>query len=263
MSVARRAAVLTIMAMAVAPPACNDEPPPLDQTPNIAVPPQRGDAEAQAADVLEPVEASAADADVDAAQPDALCTEPNLVGCWPFEGAVDDESPSALVPELLTDAAFDVGKKGQALKLGGDTQIVFGAEKALDLTVATVEAWAWRDVVSFGDDTVFDDDQRFTATIEQDGTLRCSTAATSARGGNVPIAKWMHIACVFDGTTIRAYVNGAEVGSAAGRIGAGASAGAAIGDNAPDGGQQFDGMIDSLRVFSVARTAAQIAAAAK
>jgi hypothetical protein len=69
------------------------------------------------------------------------------------------------------------------------------------------------------------------------------------------------VACVIDGTNGHVYLGGVEQSAAGGVIGASPASGAAIGGNAPSG-EPFIGAIDSFRVFRVARSAAQIAAAA-
>ena len=76
------------------------------------------------------------------------------------------------------------------------------------------------------------------------------------------MGQWVHLACVFDGTKILLYVNGVQVDMDNGHPQQSASGSEAVGGNAPSG-TPFIGAIDSLRVFKVARTAEQIAAAAK
>lgn len=230
--------------------------------PEINLPARRRDPGKGDAGVLEA--ADSGDVPVEAGPPpDPFCTEPDLALCLAFEGSLADGSPSALSPSTENGVAFVPGKKGEALKLDAPTEIRFAPADVIDVKAATVEAWVYRDPISFGDDTVFDADARFAMTVEQDGTLRCNTAIAAARGGEVPIAQWVHVACTFDGAKIAGYVNGMPAATASSAITTGPSAGAAIGDNAPEGGEQLLGMIDQLRVFSVARTAAQIAAAAK
>ena len=61
---------------------------------------------------------------------------------------------------------------------------------------------------------------------------------------------------------LHAYLDGVDVGSGPGAIGSAPTLGAAVGGNSPDG-EGFLGLIDSMRVFRVARTAAEISATAK
>lgn len=241
--------------------ACGSDPDSPD-LPEINLPSRTRDAGSDRGGVLEPVDSGTEPIDA-GPPPDPFCTEPDLVLCYAFEGSLVDGSPNALVAATSNGVTFAAGKKGQALKLDESTEIRFGFSDAFNVKAATVEAWVYRDPISFADDTVFDADARFAMTVEQDGTLRCNTSLAISRGGKVPIAQWVHVACTFDGAKITNYVGGVATGSAPSALAADPAAGAAIGDNSPEGGEQLLGMIDSLRVFSIARTPAQIAAAAK
>lgn len=223
---------------------------------------RRSDAGSDAAsNVLAPADGAAADT---GPPPDLFCYEPDLVLCFPFEDAVENRVATTpkLAPSQVDGVTFASGKTKRAAHFETASVISFAPSPLLEMQAATVEAWVNRDLLSFGNDTVFDDDARFAMTIENDGTLRCNTAGLNARGGNVDVETWVHVACVFDGATIKAYVSGNEVASIAGTIGTSTTTGAAIGDSAPNGGDGFTGEIDSLRVFKVARSAAQISAAA-
>jgi hypothetical protein len=202
---------------------------------------------------------SAPDAAVDAPTQAALCGAPDLVLCFGFEGAVVDGSPNALVP-AISGVSFVPGKSGQAGLFGPLSAVTFGASPAFELTAATIEAWVNLAANPPGDGVIFDDDNRASLTILADGTLLCKpTGVPSA--GKVAVGQWTHVACVFDGANVRAYVNGVEVGSGAGVIASSPASTAALGGNAPSG-EPFVGAIDSFRVFKVARSPAQIAAAA-
>lgn len=189
----------------------------------------------------------------------ALCSEPDLVLCFGFEGAVVDGSPNALVP-TLSGVSFVPGKSGQAASFGPLSAMRFAAAPAFEVTTATIEAWVKLAANPPGDGVVFDDDNRASLTILADGTLLCKPTGVPSTG-KVVVGQWSHVACVFDGANVRAYVNGTEVGSGAGVIGSSPTSTAAVGGNAPSG-EPFVGAIDSFRVFKSARTAAQITAAA-
>lgn len=231
-----------VLAAVLAASACEDPPRADDEAP-IGLPSRYRDAGEADAGVLDPIDAGVV--------PDAgerLCDEPDLVLCLDFEDTLADGSPSSLSPSEATEIRFAPGKHGRALELTDATVLRFDHAPALEVSTATVEAWVYRDVLSFGDDTVFDDEARFSMTIEQGGTLRCAGGPTSARGGTVPIATWTHVACTFDGTSIAAWVDGAKKAAAKGAPATNAETGAAVGAG-------FVGKIDALRVFSRALAA--------
>jgi hypothetical protein len=212
--------------------------------------------------VLEPIDSGPIDT---GPPPDPFCLEPGLVLCFTFDAAVENlvaTSPK-LTPAKVGEVTLVDGKKDMAAQFGVGSTLTFDHSPQLEMQAATIETWVNLDLASIGNDTIFDDDARFTMTIESDGTLRCNTPSATARGGKITVETWTHIACVFDGTAIEAYVDGVEVASVAGVVGSSSTTGAAIGDDAPDGGDGFTGELDSLRVFAVARSAAQISASAQ
>jgi hypothetical protein len=254
-------AIVAIAVLAAA--ACGEEKEPVP--PSIGLPSRspRGDAGADArSNILEPADTGPIDT---GPPPDPFCSESGLVLCFTFDDAVENLAVTTpkLVPSNVIDVSLVGGKKNKAARFDTGSAITFDYAPLLEMQAATVEAWVNRDLATFANDTVFDDDQRFAMTVEADGTLRCKAASAMARGGKVGIEQWVHVACVFDGTNIEAYVGGTEVASVAGAIGVSSTAAAAIGDDSPSGGEGFAGELDSLRVFNVARTPAQISAAAQ
>ncbi|MBL8877502.1 MAG: hypothetical protein JNG88_00155 [Phycisphaerales bacterium] len=72
--------------------------------------------------------------------------------------------------------------------------------------------------------------------------------------------QWIHVAAVYTGTSVRLYMDGALYRSPPlGHAGAGHFLPLYIGDD-PEGGVEFNGYIDELRIWSEARTSDQIAA---
>lgn len=197
-----------------------------------------------------------ADAAVSQAQ---LCSEPDLMLCFGFEGTVVDGSPAMLKP-AVSGLAFGPGKLGQAAMFGSASAMLFDAAPSLEVTTASVEAWIKRAPNPPGDGVIFDDDNRFSLTVLADGSVLCKPVAVISTG-KVVVDQWTHVACTFDGAQGHVYLDGVEQAAGIGVIGSSPASGAAVGGNAPSG-EPFVGAIDSFRAFRVARTAAQIASAA-
>src|SRR5262249_33613982 len=78
------------------------------------------------------------------------------------------------------------------------------------------------------------------------------------RAAVLPLNTWSHLAATYDGTTIRAYLNGAQAGTKAisGSITTSTNPLRIGGDSV--WGEYFNGLIDEVRVYNTALTAAQI-----
>ena len=207
-----------------------------------------------------PSDASTGAADGASTTP-VLCTASDLVLCFPFENSVTDKGPNAIAPAQSTNVTFVLGKDGRAAVFDATSAVRFGGNAAFDVTNATVEAWIKRTANPGGDGVIFDADGRFSLTLEPDGDVKCKTGNADVVAGKVTADVWAHVACTFDGAKLRVYIDGSLKDTDNGSIGSSPGSGAAIGGNAP-AGEPFLGAIDSLRVFKVARTAAEIAAAA-
>ena len=91
------------------------------------------------------------------------------------------------------------------------------------------------------------------ARIAGEGSSRGSSGATA-----VPVNTWTHLAATYDGTTLRLFANGTQVGSAAmsGTLVKSANA-LSIGGSLV-WGEYFEGLIDEVRIYNRALTAAEI-----
>ena len=87
------------------------------------------------------------------------------------------------------------------------------------------------------------------------------SGAVTATGGSVGTGAWYHVAATWDGALLRVFLDGAEVDQqpATGQLTA-PTDGIAIGA-APDGSNPFDGIVDEVRLATVARSAEWVAAA--
>ena len=165
------------------------------------------------------------------------------------------------------------GKNGGALSFNGTTSRVTVPDSAsLHLTTAmTLEAWvnpttvtkAWRDVIYKGNDNYYLEATSSTGSIPAavpDGGGIIGGVGKDAFGTTaITASTWTHLAATYDGTTVRLFVNGTQVATkaAAGSITTSTNPLQIGGDSIY--GQFFSGLIDDVRVYSTALTAAQIA----
>lgn len=195
--------------------------------------------------------------------PSKACNVSELAYCFTFEGSTDDVSPNGLKPATAIGVTFAPGRENQAASFTAASALRFAPNASFELPAnATIEAWIKRQNTGT-DAVVLDDDGRFSLTIDAAGNLLCKSSGGAATAIKlVPIEQWAHVACVVDAGTLRAYLDGIEISSGPGAIGSAPTLGAAVGGNSPEG-EPYLGLIDSLRVFRVARTPAQITEAAK
>ena len=199
---------------------------------------------------------------------DPCAPHEGLVACYRFEANLEDDSGEQ--NDLTGEGyGFGAGSSGSALSLDDASRMGAIADSSLDFTGAlTVEAWV--DPGQAQERWFVDHDNRWGIEIEEEGGFRCTvrvdldeeeTDGVEVSGGAA--AGWTHVACTYDGSQVVLYVEGTEVGSAAadGPIHAGDGAGFTVGRDAPDG-DSFVGLIDTVRVWSLARSAPQIACSA-
>lgn len=88
-----------------------------------------------------------------------------------------------------------------------------------------------------------------------------ATTTLIASSGSVSAGQWVHVAATYDGTTLRLFQDGVEVGSApkTGEISNSPAIPAWIGGNPSGAGDRpFDGRIDDVRIFGAALSAAEL-----
>ncbi len=106
--------------------------------------------------------------------------------------------------------------------------------------------WGLGSVSSYG--------QRLAAVLKTSSTTQIATSSTTITAG-----QWIFVAGVYNGSTLKVYQNGVEVGSVAltGTVSTSGSVGVRIGSN-PSNVDFFDGTIDEVAIFNKALTAAQL-----
>ena len=156
------------------------------------------------------------------------------------------------------------GKYGKALSFNGTSaRVTIPDSASLHLGSAmTLEAWVnpatttavWRDVIYKGDDNYYLEGTSDTGGRPAGGGTFGHVYGTSA----LPVNTWTHLAVTYDRATIRLFVNGIQVSSlaATGAIASSTNPLSIGGDSIY--GQYFSGLIDDVRVYNTALTAAQI-----
>jgi len=201
-----------------------------------------------------------------------LNVNPQLVAAYSF-----DEGTGTTVADLsghgnngtVSNATWaSAGKFGKALTFNGTTALVTIPDAPmLRLTAGmTLEAWVnpvinggWRDVIYKGNDNYYLEGSNSSG-FPGVGMTVGSTQAEAFGAASLPTNTWTFLAATYDGTTLRFYVNGTQVSSAA-RTGSIVTSFNALqigGDSIY--GQFFQGMIDEVRVYNVALSPAQLQA---
>ena len=196
-----------------------------------------------------------------------------LVGSWSFDeasGATVQDSSGRGNPGTISGSARVAGRFGGGLSFDGINDWVTVADSAsLDLTAAmTLEAWVrptalatiWRTVAI---KERLPGELAYALYANTDTTRPSGHVSTSQEFGlrgpaALPIGSWSHLATTWDGTTLRLFVNGTQVANAL-------VTGTALVSSNPlrFGGnavwsEWFAGLIDEVRLYSRALSAAEI-----
>jgi hypothetical protein len=199
---------------------------------------------------------------------------PGLVAAYAFEEGANTTTADAtgkLHTGTVSGATWTTaGRYGRALSFDGVNDWVTVADaNDLDLTNGmTLEAWVrpaalsgWKTVVlKEGSATTLayslyaNDSNPWPANTVRIGGADRSAVGTSA----LPLNTWTHLAATYDGAMLRLYVNGVQAGSR-GQTGniLPSTRALRIGGNAV-WGEYFNGVIDDVRVYNRALTAAEI-----
>jgi len=195
----------------------------------------------------------------------------DLVACYRFETSEHANQPfdeSRYGNHGTARAAgYRVGHAGtgRAIVTGDDTDVRIPDSPSLDVSAAlTIEFWLFPDQMPAAGSRagLVDSDQQFGVFLAPGGEVRCLVAGHQIRALTVPLARWSHVACTYDGATVSLYQDG-ELGATlagTGPINASGTADVTLGQNSPSG-EHLQGAIDDLRIWRVARSAAQICAA--
>src|SRR5262249_19103179 len=170
----------------------------------------------------------------------------------------------------VANTTWSSGKYGSALAFNGTTaRVTIPDAASLHLTTAmTLEAWvnpavvtsAWRDVIYKGNDNYFLEATSDRSSTPGGGGIFGGTDVALSGAAAVPANTWTHLAVTYDGAQLQLYVNGAPVASVAQTGMIATSTNPLTVGNDSVFGQAFQGLIDDVRVYNIALSAAQIQA---
>ena len=195
-----------------------------------------------------------------------------LVAAYGFEEGsgttVTDASGSGNTGTIAGTTWTTAGKYGNALSFNGtSSRVTIPNSSSLQLSSGmTLEAWvdpatvssAWRDVIEKGSDEYFLMGTTDHSSAAGGGGIIGGTYAQVFTSSGLPTSTWSHLAVTYDGSIERLYLNGAMVDSVAHTGTFTSSANALTLGSDPFYGQYFNGLIDEIRIYNKALTAAQI-----
>jgi hypothetical protein len=181
----------------------------------------------------------------------------------PFEGNANDGSKSPIVG-VVTGVTYVPGRVGKAASFT-NASIIFPHAPKLDMTAFTVEMFISPASLPGVDARagLLDSDARLGVFLRAT-QVECHGSNNTVFAINLPSfspSAFHHVACVEDGANLTGYLDGVQVGSIACGFPIINTSGVTLGQNDPSG-DVYSGVIDELRIFSVARSPTEIAAAA-
>ena len=194
-----------------------------------------------------------------------------LVGYWKFDetsGATStDSSGNGNNGTLVNGPSWVSGKVGGALSFNGTTQYVSVADNtSLNLTNAiTISFWLYQ-TSNYAPDgyivTIYKNDMNGYMPRINNGTFDVAMAGNYHRnsGGAARLNTWLLGTITYDGTTITNYINGVAVASSSFFATINASGSALIIGSRGGSTEFYTGLIDDIRIYSRALSAAEIMA---
>lgn len=206
----------------------------------------------------------AAEPDVDAA-PDAraipFCdtSDPSLVACYELDGNANDATANVLHAQV-TGVTWPAGRRGLAMEFTASSAADVPDSTAVDVSALTIDAWIRPTQLPAAGLRmgILDVNGQYGLFLHEAGQLRCATSAAVQVAANIAINTWTHVACTYELPTVTVYVNGLPVASVAGggALPMGVNGMSIAGDN--PSGSRLIGLIDDVRLWSRARTPAEI-----
>ncbi len=189
-------------------------------------------------------------------------SDPALRFCVRFEDALADEAPAAH-PMRGSGHDFAAGRVGRALDHEPGDMVWLENTSDLESIPFTFEMWLRpASFPSSGRAGAADFNGSFGLFIYPGGDVACKGSDGARVIGGLTVGTWTHVACIFEPTRIRTFIDGIEAASISESNGGGSGGGDfRFGGNAPSG-DDYDGLLDEARYFGDVRTASELAAAA-
>jgi hypothetical protein len=194
---------------------------------------------------------------------------PDVVGCWDFEVDLKDESTymhSSFEQNVTRTGGKDSGRR--AAWFGTTSRFEIPDDAALDVLDITIEALVRVDAVGGTERRVIvDKNGAWAIHVTPTREVECVFGGTSipnprSTAGSIAQGDWTHLACTWDGADAKLYIDGVVADEQTGNGDLAATPDELhLGDDSPSGADQFVGAIDSLRIWRIARPAADICAA--
>ena len=187
---------------------------------------------------------------------------PDLVACYRFENDVKDGSYYGN-DGIATAVTYGPGIAGLAVRTTSSSDISVSERASLDIgTAITMELWVRAAAFPNGSNRVglVDNDAQYSLFLHANGEIRCAASGPwLVAPGAIVLHEWAHLACVYDGTELRLYKDGTLIASQlqTGPLTSSGTTGLSIGHNNPSG-DEFDGALDGLRIWRVARNASDL-----
>lgn len=193
-----------------------------------------------------------------------FCEAPDLIACYPFEGAATDGTGNGH-DASAQNVSYAAGEEGLAVELDATSLVLIPASDSFSPSALTVEAWLrLAELPAVGDRMgIVDYNSRWGLWIDDQG-LRCTVSGyADLTGPQLTAGLWQHVACTVGATARGLYLDGVSVAAASGANLNPTPTGEplTIGSNSPSG-DALIGRVDQLRIFGAARSAAQICKAA-
>ena len=192
-----------------------------------------------------------------------------LRACYDFDGVGEgmllDRSGSGNDAPAVG-VSVGPGPFGDAAAFDADSEIAVPDSTSLDITgPLTLEAWIMVEALPaaerFG---VLDNEGQYSLMVYSTDEYRCSTLPGTLLAGPVVLGEWTHVACVYDGGAVRAFVNGTQIGmvAASGSVLTDDPNPMSIGDTSPEFTEPLDGAIGGVRVWNRALDPTELCEAA-